>query len=127
MAGANRRRLARLEAATGIAGGGGERLRGEVETLTAACEQEVDDRRFCDAYLRLLAAEHRLHLAAPASEPAPPKPIAEMTDEEIEEHLNAQAERDPRRAGLHARFREVASSHDVERYLGLFQTGGACA
>ena len=107
-----RRRLARLEAARGIAGGG-------VERLLVGCEQEVDDRRFCALYLRLVEAEHRLHLVAPAPEPAPPKPIAGMTDEEIEEHLNAQAERDPRRAGLHARFREVASSHDVERYLDI--------
>ena len=128
MAGADRRRLAKLEAARGIAGGGVERLRAEVERLTVECEREPDDGRFCAAYLRLLEAEHRLHLAAPA--PVPERPavdVAGMADDEFEAFLNSLIEPDPRRDPLHARFRDVADGDVVERYLAVYQSGGACA
>jgi hypothetical protein len=129
VAGANRRRLARLEAARG-GGAQADRLRAEVERLTVECEREPDDRRFCAAYLRLLEAEHRLHLAEPAPEPVPERPavdVAGMADDEFEAFLNSLIEPDPRRDPLHARFREAADGSDAERYLSLFQAGGACA
>jgi len=101
VAGANRRRLARLEAARG-GGSQADRLRAEVE--------------------------HRLHLAAP--EPVPERPAVDvtgMTDDEFEAYLNSLIVPNPRRDRLHARFREAADGSDAERYLSLFQTGGACA
>jgi len=122
-----RRRLARLEAARGV-GARADRLRREVERLTAACEHEPDDGRFCAAYLALLEAEHRLHLAAPA--PVPERPavdVAGMADDEFEAFLNSLIEPDPRRDPLHARFRDVADGDVVERYLAVYQSGGACA
>ena len=128
--GTRRRRLAKLEAARSVAGGGVERLRAEVERLTAACEREPDDREFCRCYLRLVEAEHRLRLAEPAPEPVPERPavdVAGMTDDEFEAYLNSLIVPNPRRDRLHARFREAADDSDVERYLAMVQAGGACA
>lgn len=121
MAGANRRRLARLEAARS-GGAQTDRPRREAEALLAAAEAAEDDAEAARLFLRLTELEHGLPPVGrgDTSRPGDPDP-GDMTDEEIEAYLARP--RTTRRGRLAGRAIPAMTDEQLTRLLHLCGAG----